>query len=231
MTSPRCVSAIFEVKFKNKLSPLEILIGFRLFKEITGKKTEVLDPAKSNVTGGFNFTDPQSKLTTIVEVNRIAISTEIENNTQEDVIKKSLKVLYSNFEYKELDIQRVGVRTMWVLPYSKSFTDLMTHYKNNFYNSSNPLVSESTDVAVSLSLEDHDNKVNFNSGPMKPEQLKTVFLKFGTNVELPHDFIFADIDRYTTSLTNKETDLTNYIRDSIEYGSKKMLELEQIINK
>lgn len=215
MAELRLVTVIFEVRYKNRTPLIVDDKRINIVRQIT--KEEPSNSPKKNPILGLVLNHSQTKTRVVVEENRIAISVELDNEKESlSRLLESFEIVSNEVAYGGLEIDRLGLRTKWIYPWDGNFTKLLNLYKKNVYRD-NPIINESSDIGVALNFEEDNYKVNYSSGPMKPAQAKTL-LRFKA-ANLPHDFIFVDIDRYlenSPSQTFKK--LVAFSGDSFDYG-------------
>ena len=222
------LSLILEIRFGSKTPLIVDDKRQKLVELIIGKPPKDKPPDTPKI--GMALNDVASKTRVIVEESRVAISVE-----QSDIEKSKkrllevLKTIYKQVDYKTSPVWRVGVRTQWICLWKDSFTSLLSCFREKFY-ANNSLLQEAVDVGIALTLEDGQFKVNYSTGPMKPEQGKQLLIF--KDRQLPHDFIFIDIDRY--SIDDKKTyeieSIKQFIVDSITYGKSKAEETERLLH-
>jgi len=216
---PQLINLILGIRFSGKTPLIEKDNRVKFVREVTGE--EVQSPP--NVSQGVRVDHKPSKTRVVLEENNLVIIVESEDeNSAKQRLFTVLNRTYGDFAYKDNSISRIGVQTRWMEAWNSSFTSLVAKYKEVFYKE-NVLLSESFDVAVSFTLKDEDSyKVNYVSGPMKPDQGKTL-LAFG-EVAFPHDFILVDIDRFSdTNLggVNSVSEIKKMVTASLAYGRTK----------
>lgn len=221
------LSLILEIRFSKNASLIVDDKRQKLVELIVGEPPKDKPPDAPKI--GMALNHSKTKTRVVVEENRVAISVE-----QPDVEKarkrlaETLKIVYGQVNYKDLPVCRVGVRTLWICPWNESFTSLLSHFRKIFY-ADNSLLEEALDVGVALTFNDGDAKVNYSCGPMKPTQGES-FLVFKDR-QLPHDFIFVDVDRY--KIVDQKTYDFNFIKkyviDSITYGMSKAEETKSLL--
>lgn len=180
---------------------------------------------------GMRFNHAETKTVLVMEEGQIAISVEAMSvEDSEKRIKEILADIYKNFPFDKKEIARVGVRIQWINEWGSSFTKLLSEYKGIFYKDV-PILNESGDVAVHLTLKDGGCGVNYITGPMKPDQAK-MFINFKDR-KFPHDFMYVDIDRFLvdTKIKNDLDSLNDFIGKSIEYSKLKATETVDLFNK
>lgn len=222
------LSLVFEIRFKQN-TPLMVGDKRKKLAEIVIGETPKENPPKETMAMEVNH--PPSKTRVIIQENRIVIIVEQPNISQaKERLIKLLGNIYREVDFKENSIARIGTRTQWIQEWSSSFTSLMEKYKDVFYQDCS-LVKEASDVAVFLTLKHNGFRINYASGPMKPNEAKERLMFKERN--LPHDFIFIDIDRFTTEDTpdNNLGDIKGFILNSIEYGQNKASETINILVK
>jgi hypothetical protein len=218
---------ILEVRFKHKTPLIEKDNRVQFIEKISGK------PVKQppNAWQGLDFNYQPLRMRLVLEEERFSISVQIdEEESAQDRLLEMLSKIYRDFQYKNNEIKRIGVRSIWFSDWNSSFTNLVNKYKNIFYKD-NTIVSESTDVAVNFILKDKDlYKMNFISGPMKPEQgMDQLIFK---DISLPHDFIFVDLDRYKLeglSNINSAQDIKKVVLESLDYEQSKAKQTVQLL--
>jgi len=221
------LSLIFEVRFEQKASLIVNDKRQTLIELITGNPPKTKPPDAPQM--GMALNHKQSKTRVVTEENRLAISVEFSQipEVKEQLIK-TLDLIYGEIKYKNCSITRIGMRTKWMSAWNRNFTSLLKSFKEQFFLD-NSLLQDSSDVGVALTLADNGFKVNYSAGPMKSEQgkLHLIFKKR----ELPHDFVFIDIDRYKESgeIENSIVAIKGFISDSITYGENKAKETVEIL--
>jgi hypothetical protein len=221
------LSLTLEIRFKQNTSLTADGKIKKLVEIVTGKSPKEEPPAGTMMV---EIGDNPSKTKVIIQGNRIAIAVEQPNASQsKERLIELLKSIYKEVNFEENSIDRIGVRTQWIQEWNGSFTSLMEKYRAVFYQKCS-LVNEASDIAVSLTLE-HDNyKVNYNSGPVRSNEAKEKWLVFKER-NIPHDFILVDIDRYASENvpTNNLIAIKQFILDSIKYGQNKTTETINIL--
>lgn len=214
-------SVILELRFTSSANLIQIKdVRPEILKKITGEKPP--EPPKQQISGGLSFNNQRQMLRVVIEPSRIALSVENKNVKEAiSIIQNCLKTTYQNTDYQSLKIQRIGARSVWLNQFNSSFTSLLEIYKKKFYQN-NPLVSESKDVAVCLTLESSGSRVNFITAPINKKQLEKQILRFERN--LNHDYAIADIDVISENLENIERVIAEFLKESISYGEKKAQE-------
>lgn len=221
------LSLIFEIRFKEN-TPLILEDKRKKLAKIVMGEEPRKKPPKERMAVEVNHLP--SKTRAVIQENRLAIAIEESDASQaKRRLFELLRDIYREVDYKDNPIVRIGTRTQWIHSWDGSFTSLMERYKAIFYQDCS-LVEESSDIAIVFTLEDNGCKVNYSSGPMKPEEAK-VRLVFKER-ELPHDFIFIDIDKYATENPpdNNLRAIKQFISASIEYGSSKANETIEILS-
>lgn len=220
------LSLIFEVRFKQNTPLIKEDKRKRLVEIVIGKKPKK-EPPKEISTVEVNHLP--SKTRAVIQENRLAIAIEKSDVSQaKERLFELLEDIYREIDYKENSIARIGTRTQWIRPWDGSFTSLMGRYKEIFYQDCS-LVEESSDIAIVFTFKDNGCKVNYSSGPMKPDEAKGRLVFKERN--LPHDFIFIDVDRYATESPpdNNLRAIKQFISASIEYGLSKANETVEIL--
>jgi hypothetical protein len=224
----KLLSLTLEIRYKNNIQLIEVNDPRQKFIEsITDIK--VLPPPE--LSQGVQHNDIKTKSFVAAEPSRLAIVCEQDNEDKaQERILNILKEAYARFKYKDAQIARVGVKSIWVETWNNNFTSLVKAYKEKFYQQ-NELLTESDDVAVNLTLKDDGCKVNFVSGAMKPEQGKT-FVIF-KEIELPHDFIFTLVDKYDEGgiIENKYTSIKEFFLNSTNYGRLKTNQVTELLRR
>jgi hypothetical protein len=179
----------------------------------------------------MRFNHEGTKTVLVMEEGHVAISVEsmgVEDS--EKRIKEILADIYKNFPFDKKEIARIGVRIQWINEWESSFTKLLSKYKSIFYKDV-PILNESSDVAVHLTLKDGACGVNYITGPMKPDQAK-MFINFKDR-KFPHDFIYVDIDRFLvdTKVSNDINSLNDFISKSVVYSKSKATETISLFGK
>lgn len=220
------LNLIFEIRFKK--NSFNVLLDERksdIFELVTGEKP------KNFPKEGFRIDHSNSKTVVVIEEDRVAISVEQDDiETAKERLTALLLNIYGQFNFASKEIIRLGARVQFMEPWQSSFTNLVSKYKSAFY-SNNSLVEKSSDVALPLTFIDNNCRVNFISGPMKPDQGKG-FLVFKER-SLPHAFIYVDIDRVLTEGVSKKdiSEISQYISDSINYSQEKAQETINLLNR
>lgn len=206
---------ILEIRFRNKTKLVQDDRRQNIHALISGNQPENPPP---DTSAGMNMINTAQRTNVVVEEGRIAI--QIEGTDHQVIQRRTLEVLgilYDQADYKDNKIVRIGVRTKWIGTWDQSFAKLYERYKEVFYND-NSILDRSVDIAVNLTLEDNGYRVNFISGPMKPEEgLSQVLFK---DRDFPHDFIFVDIDRFdiSGSYSNTLASIKRFFNESVKYG-------------
>ena len=225
---PQLINLILGIRFSGKTPLVKEDNRSKFIEEVTGQS---VPPPPNMPQQGVSVNHNPSKTRAILQENNLLILVELED---EDSAKQRLFTvlsrIYSDFPYKNNSIIRIGVQTRWMQEWNSSFTNLVAKYKDIFYKE-NSLISEASDVAVTLTLKDENAyKINFASGPMKPEQGKGLSV-FG-EIDFPHDFIMVDIDRFSeTNLKeiNSVTEIKKLVTASIIYGKTKAEQTVQLL--
>lgn len=216
---------IADIRFK----PLEDLSSVdkrvELYKFITGASPT--NPPKQTI--GLELDHEPTKTRVVVENDRIALSVEYAAPLRSKKrLFELLSFIYKKFPYGSREIVRLGVRTEWISSWNNNFSSLVNKFKATFYRET-PLTNDASDVGLPLIFNSEGFQINFSTGPMKPEQIKS-FIRF-KNRSLPHDAIFVDIDRFNkeNTVNNGIAEIKDVISASIEYGQNKAIQTVSLI--
>ena len=125
-------------------------------------------------------------------------------------------------------MQRIGVRTFWTKEVS-DFDKLVATSKDILFKE-NSLLNEATDVALPLTLVNGNEKINYNFGPMKKEQLIQQFLNFKNAENVPDVFAFIDTDYYGILDRNfSKNHFREFLNRAFEVSEKKVNETVSIL--
>ncbi len=219
------LSLIMEIRYRQRTLLVFDDKRQKIFKLITGK-----DPqnSPSDVIQGAEYRDEPTRTRVLLEENRFAAAVEEDNIDEAN--KRLFEVIgniYNEIDYQSNIINRIGVRTQWVSCWNESFASLLNRYKKVFYKP-NSLLTKATDIAVHFTLIDESNKINFTTGPMKPQQGQTLLVFKNRN--LPHDFIYTDVDYFCENVQTYDLEkIKQFITLSIKFGKDRASETVGLI--
>jgi len=219
----RLIKVITEFRFSGRLQLLKPYEELHL--AILGEEPK--QPERM-LTPSLILEAKQRKMRTTLEVKRCAVELEEVPNVGYCVqtISSAFKKVDDILEIPLL--ARVGVRGMWIEPFEGTFAELLMVYKKTMLGT-NVLYDLASDVGLILDSVDENCKVSLTTGPMEAQQLKTQFLSFEQE-RIPGVFIFADIDRSTTSEARYSSKfLSEFIQRSLAYGEEHVKKLIDII--
>jgi len=183
------------------------------------------------VGGSFEITLKDKSAKILIEPQRIALSIEEEKSLAEvsDFVDSILKKIFSQISFPK--VLRIGCRTLWLKEYPDTFENLIKKYKDVFYKDV-PLITQSSDVAIPLTLEEGGRKINFNSGPMKKEQFMALYSQMKNETSIPEKFIFVDIDFFaalSSPCNFQKKDILDFVSEAYNYATKKSSETFAIL--
>jgi hypothetical protein len=94
------------------------------------------------------------------------------NWPQSDSAASALAIAYLDRVHRAIrfpQLSRFGVRTLWVQPVDMPFAELVSTLKSRWH-AKQALIQEASDIALSLTLDDRGHRVNFNLGPIRPDE-------------------------------------------------------------
>jgi hypothetical protein len=221
------IRTIIEIRYKEQSRQLDFVNG--IIKAVGGTPV----PAnKISLNQTFNIQPKDKNMTIIVEPQRLVLNTEEEFSNIEQQNNSILKITDKLNDYLQWgDVYRIGIRTFWIKEVS-SFSTLLSKIKEVFFKE-NSLLEQCIDVAIPLTFNaGSTDKVNFNFGPMKKEQIFQQYLQFKDNKKIPENFAFVDIDYYRlpTSTKYSKKYFLNLLNQAMGEGQKKSEELFQLLN-
>ncbi|MBI1803589.1 MAG: hypothetical protein HY033_02000 [Ignavibacteriae bacterium] len=214
----RPIRSILEIRYENPAKQFNFLRG--LIQAIggtpkTGNELQIIQKVRIPINN--------RRISIHLEATRYAI------NIEEQLEEKELgKILLDLSEKINSQLQwgtalRIGLRMMWTKEVS-DFEKLVNLSKQKLF-SDNSLVNESIDVAVPLTLLDGENRINYNYGAMKREELSIQGFEFETTMKDVSDFFaFIDVDYFALpNRTFSASYLRGFIGKAIPVAQKKLL--------
>jgi len=210
------IRTIIEIRYKDPAQQFTFISG--IIRAVGGTP-----PAPSQLLfgGSVQIRLKDKKIMVFAEPRRFALN--IEENMTLDQLKGFINDMAGkiNNHLQWGQMQRIGIRTFWIKEVS-DFDTLVTTSKGILFKE-NSLLNEATDVALPLTLINGSEKINYNFGPMKKEQLIQQPLNFKDVNNIPDVFAFIDTDYYGVLDRNFSK---NYFRDfmnrAFEVSEKKV---------
>lgn len=217
------IRIITEIRYKDPAQQFTFVNG--IIRAVGGT------PPQSNQLlfgGSVQIRLKDKKVMVFAEPRRFAL------NIEDDMTIDQLKIFINDIAVKINNhlqwgqMQRIGIRTFWAKEVG-DFDKLVVTSKDILFKQ-NSLVDEATDVALPLTLINGNEKINYNFGPMKKEQLVQQFLNFKDATNIPNVFAFIDTDYYGILDRNFSK---NYFRDflnrAFDISEKKVNETISIL--
>lgn len=187
-----------------------------------------------NISEGFEFVIKQKNAKVVIENKRMGVDLILVGNYPNqsqyarDNILKIVKLINSQLQVSH--IERIGVRSLWLHEVDTAFEVLVAKYKEHFYQT-NAIIDASKDVALSLTLYDTDNRINYQSGPLSVEEYKNVLKMnlqgqtMGVSTEVSKPAVLVDYDYFSTK---KQTYNDKF---AISFVDKALEKTEETVNK
>ena len=217
------IRTITEIRYKDPAQQFTFISG--IIRAVGG------NPPSSNQLlfgGSVQIRLKEKRVMVFAEPRRFALN--IEDNMTTDQLKNFINdmAMKVNNHLQWGQMQRIGIRTFWV----KEVNDLdkLVSTSKDILFKENSLLDEAIDVALPLTLVNGDEKINYNFGPMKKQQLVQQFLNFKDAENIPDYFAFIDTDYYGVLDRNFSK---NYFREflnrAFEVSEKKVNETISIL--
>ena len=163
----RLVDLAVELRFKGNATLLKDDVRTTLIKEFDP------DYLKNKKTQELNFVQirPKDKRVAITaQENRYGVAIQDKNVKRAmQKINQYITTINKLINYTDLDIARLGVKTVWVHKCGKDISQLKNTFKEKFYKD-NKIVSNSIDYAAVLTLHDKDFTVAYTAGPIEKNE-------------------------------------------------------------
>lgn len=205
-----------EMRFKDSGRPFNWRQN--LMQTIAGSAITEPTPNPINDVIEVELTNQKTKV--VIETNRFAIGVEECNDIEQLkslVCKLTEKVASSVDWHKTL---RFGIRTIWAEDVNDTFDNLVKKIKDKSFIS-NPILDSSNDVALSFTLLDGKNKVNYNAGAMKKEELIQRYALKSQSL-LPEISLVTDVDYFTLEeMDFKKNNVKSFFETALKYSDEK----------
>ncbi|HEY1645381.1 MAG TPA: hypothetical protein VGF75_03260 [Candidatus Saccharimonadales bacterium] len=122
-------------------------------------------------------------------------------------------------------VKQVGYRCMFTEESDDSFKDLVSRQKTAFFKDT-AIAADATDVAMPLTLKIDDYRVNFQSGAVKPDELKERLEYKDLNVKNSY-LIDLDFIKYNLSISRRS--LKQHIEEIRNYQKSLISKWEEAI--
>ena len=161
------------------------------------------------------------------------VSTTSENVTNfESACKNSQKNIASYLtKLKISSITRLGFRTSFLLPFNGDFTELVSYFKDKFYNnlSSYELFGTLEDVGiVALTINDKNFKGNLSLGPMTKNEVKDKIAEFKNYDKDFEASLLIDLDLYND--TSPLQSINTFIENAYNASRIKIIKFREHLN-
>lgn len=208
---------IIELRYKDIASPFNFRAS--LFANLTGDvpKKEI------NIQEGLQVFIKDREAKFIVEPRRWGLSVNTISSIEDtkNFAQKIFKKVNSAVHWDKG--VRIGVRTIWIEESSKKFSELVDLFKKHLLKD-NKFVTDAIDVALPLTMQNGDDKINYLFGPMEKEQLiGTYFNDLSTTEEknwadvncvLDFDYFHVGEKKFN------EKFFKEFLNNSIDFSSK-----------
>jgi hypothetical protein len=159
-------------------------IRFEGYSPLFEHKRKIIDalgiediPTEPNILESVDIKVSQQFAHIVVEGKRILIITEQTTpRLSREFITGVLNKLERPYGLTNLTAQQLGYRCFFIHESEETFRDMVTQFKTSLFSSA-ALYEDAVDVGLPLTFNIDERRVNFQSGPMKPAQLKT-FLEY-----------------------------------------------------
>lgn len=191
---------------------------------VAGKAPERQSVSPISESLQVNLKDENARI--IIQAQKMSIFTD--SCSDIDVLKKLVsKIVERTSEIGWDTTLRIGIRTIWLEPSNLNFLELVKSLKEKNYVP-NAIVNESIDLAISFTLKDGNNQINFISGPVTREEAS---LKYEIEKNtLPEVALAVDLDYFTLNeMKFSEINVAEFVTLALTY-SKEKAELTQQIN-
>jgi hypothetical protein len=194
---------------------------------------------KTNVNDGFQFLVKEKRLKVMVESDRTGADIIISENTphadqySRDNLVKLFKQLNNIIHYQ--DIQRIGVRGMWIHPVEIEMEELIQRFKDKFYQE-NMILDKASDLAIVLTLKEEARTINYTVGPMNKEQINANIenesKQYASDaiMSATNDAVFFDYDYYSDkNIRYSDHALAEFITDALTSARNNIQETLKIL--
>lgn len=217
------IRTITEIRYKDPAQQFTFISG--IIRAVGGTSPS---PNQLLFGGSVQIRLKDKKIMVFAEPRRFALN--VEENMTTDQLKSFINDMAGkiNNHLQWGQMQRIGIRTFWAKEVN-DFDKLIATSKEILFKE-NSLLNKATDVAFPLTLVNGDEKINYNFGPMKKEQLIQQFLNFKDAENVPDAFAFIDTDYYGVFDRNFSK---NYFREflnrALEVSEEKVNETLSIL--
>lgn len=206
---------VLEVRFK------DIARSFnwraQLAQGITGNASA--PSLESPINEGLEINIAEGKTKVQIQSRRFALVIDDCSDRAEMkmVIDRVMQRVYNAVGWQTM--LRIGVRTIWVEEFDGTLDALIRKLRERNF-ADNAIVNQATDVAVTLTLRDGENSVNYISGPMSKEELAT---KYSINDDnggvIPDVILVVDSDYSSATETSfSKNKVVNFFEKAVDYG-------------
>lgn len=213
---------VLEIRFKEAGRPF----NWRetLMQSIAGPIPIQQPQNRINEVIELTLTDQKAKI--VLENTRLILGIESCDDTEElkRLVNKLIERVFNNVDWKKT--LRTGIRTVWLESIEDTFENLVNKLKTkNFI--SNPITDSAADIAVSFTLVDGSNRINYNAGGMKKEE---VAQRYTINTEnIPNVALVTDVDYFSeTEMNFSKNNIKDFVNTALIYSQNKANQTREI---
>ena len=199
-----------------------------LLKSIVGDQPEFATPNQPFLNEGVSVEIGNKKARLDLKANNasLVLDTSTDGLNPEDFINDIFGRIIQNTGWAKS--QRIGLRTIWVEKTDMPFLELVKKIKNkNFVQ--NSITNEAVDIALSFTLKDEKNGINYNAGAMTNSEILQRF-QVNLNENDAVGFLAVDLDYFSATPESLNIDsLKAFLKKGMEYGKVKAEETKKTI--
>lgn len=201
----KLVKTVFEVRFSQPLQ--DFSFRNKIQRILTGQTGAAI------LNEAVKYKDIPQKLSVVVQPMRVGVASE-QHSISKNLHAITTVVNSLNDELEFGHITRIGFRQMHILEVSSdNYEEFSQTFKNKFLSPSSSLVTQATDVALSLTLDSYKHPLNFNLGPMKGDEIITKgTVNFGYE-DVPAFYLMSDLDAFTPTSSMSHKFVKTFLED------------------
>lgn len=214
--SMKLVDLTLEIRFKGGVNLVQNDLRLDLAKKLAPPSSQ----PKQADDEGIQVHNKEKRIAIGANKARYAITLQEKNiKTARSKLETYVRTINDTIDYSNLDVARVGIRTIWVHKYGNDIKELQRKYKDSFY-ANNDIIESAFDFAIVLTLKTDDFTIGYQSGPVeKNEPLQNV--AFPVN-DLKEANIYTSVDCYVLDYEKMDIDQIMQLANlAIDIGKEK----------